>query len=171
MRRNLLILTWVVFGILFSFSQSWAQCPEDPNDLGECDTLYLETFCGDILFSLPRPNFIRVPIYVTHDLNYGMQPPFDDKEDSLNAFTIPLCYTHTNAAKYCSVSNHWNNTNLVGPTIDRSIFRHLVCGNDTTYNWQMDRKEEGLGEGLHLCRQGRRGGRDGQATRRTFRGR
>jgi len=40
---------------------------------------------------------------------------------------IPLCYTHTNPSKYCSLSSFWNGVYLgsVPTYADRSIFRHL----------------------------------------------
>ncbi len=74
---------------------------------------------------------MRVPVRVTHDMS--VQP--DGVYDSISAFVIPLCYTHTNSAKYCSLSSYWNNTALwPWPHTDRSIFRHL----DGEINWLMD---------------------------------
>ncbi|MGB8658095.1 MAG: dockerin type I repeat-containing protein [Candidatus Zixiibacteriota bacterium] len=62
------------------------------------------------------------------------------------AFAIPLCYTHTNPSKYCSLSTYWNNVALDGPTASRSIFRHLIQGQDTImHNWMMDLFQLGTG--------------------------
>jgi len=99
----------------------------DPNDHGICDTLYKEVWPGDQIFDYPGPDFARVPLHVTHDVP-------DPLVDSIAGFTIPLCFTHTNTSKYCSLSAYWNNTDLYPyPTIDRSIFRHL----DGETNWMM----------------------------------
>ena len=107
----------------------------DPNDNGICDTLYKEVFPGDEVFDYPGPHFVRVPLYVSHDVP-------DPAIDSIAGFTIPLCFTHTNTSKYCSLSAYWNNTDLyLLPPDDPSIFRHLVSGNDTTHNWMMDLSE------------------------------
>ena len=98
MRRNLfsvaimglLLLTWSV--------PLTAQCPEAPLDPGICDTLYVEVYPPDTLFS----GFARATIFVTHDVP-------DPHSDSLGYFTLPLCFTRTNPAKFCSVGWHWNN--------------------------------------------------------------
>ena len=141
MKQNLLVLVAL---FLFGFgSSSWGVCPEDEWDFGECDTMYVEPWADDLLFVPGEgPYFVRVPFYATCDV-------FDEC-DSIAGFVIPLCYEQkTNVSKYCSVSAWWNTTNLTGPPVgdwkDRTIFRHLVSGNDTTYNWQMARQEEWLG--------------------------
>jgi len=110
-----------------------AQCPQDSLDSGVCDTLYVETFPGDEEFDSPGPHFVRVPIYVTHDVP-------DPTIDSIRGFVIPLCYTHTNTSVYCSLSGYWNNTNLYpDPDLDQSIFRHFIENQDTVvHNWMMD---------------------------------
>jgi len=114
--------------------------PCTPNDPGICDTLYKEIFPGDEVFYHPGPHFVRIPLYVTHDVP-------NPSIDSIASFVIPLCYTHSNPSKYCSLSAYWNNTDLYPyPTTDRSIFRHLVSGNDTTHNWMMGLSEQGMGE-------------------------
>ena len=115
-----------------------AQCPEDLDDPGICDTLYVEVYPSDSLFT----GFARVLIYITHDV------PVPD-EDSLTDFQIPLCYTHSNAANYCSLSYHWNNF-FVYPyppqVLERSVFRHIIEDGDTLiHNWRMDQAETGLG--------------------------
>jgi len=139
MKRNLLILAGMVLGVLFFLSQSWAACPEDTVDSGECDTLYVEVYPGDSLvdsYSGP-PWFVRFPIYVTHDVP-------DPYVDSIPIFFIPLCYESTNPSQYCSLSGYWNNTNLYpSPELDRSVFRHFIEGEDTLiHNWMMDLSEQ-----------------------------
>lgn len=139
MKRNLLISAWLVFGLVLFSSQSWAQCPQDTVDSGECDTLYVEVYPPDqepYMF----PTFARFPIYVTHDVP-------DPNIDSIRGFVIPLCYTHTNPSKYCSLSNYWNNTYLYPFPTDRSIFRHFIEGQDTVvHNWMMDLSQQGMGQ-------------------------
>jgi hypothetical protein len=137
MKRNITFLLVVMAVISGSFSLSWCQCPEEPNDPGECDTLYVEAWEPDLLFEPPGPDFVRVPIYVTHDVPNSVT-------DSIWAFNIPLCFSHSNPANYCSLSHYWNETTV--STSSRSIFRHLVVGTDTTYNWMLRQKE--LGEAL-----------------------
>jgi len=132
MKRNSLILVWLMLcGLLFfsrftllTTSQSWAACPQDPKDNGLCDTLYVEIFPDDRWFDLPGPNFVRFPIYVTHDIP-------SSQLDSIAGFMLPMCYEHSNASEYCSLSSYWNNLTLAGPTLSRSIFRSL--GSDTSW--------------------------------------
>ena len=123
-------LTALLLLLLFTFvTPSWGVCPEDPYDNGECDTLYVEPWPADTFQVGVAPYFVRVPIYVTHDIA-------DPSIDSIKGFVIPLCYTHTNPSKYCSLSSYWNNTNVTPPPpLDRSIFRHLeVSPGDTIFN-------------------------------------
>jgi len=134
---RLIILIVVVLETLFLWStdSSLAQCPEDPNDHGICDTLYVEVFPPDTLFTGPG-QLMRVPIYVTQDIP-------NPNIDSIGGFTIPLCYTHTNEAKYCSVSSYWNRTVYASPGLPRSIFRHLVLpSGDTFHNYMLDLYEQ-----------------------------
>jgi hypothetical protein len=117
---SILGLTTLAFGV----------CPEAPTDNGICDTMHVKVYPSDTLFS----PFIQFPIFVTHDV-------LNPLTDSLAAFLIPLCYTHTNPTKYCSLTYYWNNyTSYTNP---RSIFRHLVIDGDTIHNWMMDQFEEG----------------------------
>jgi hypothetical protein len=126
MKKSVLIFsTGMILLALAGFAQ--AQCPEDTVDSGICDTLYVEGYPEDLLVGQTGPHFVRFPIYVTHDV-------LNPNVDSLMGFIIPLCYFHTNASKYCSLSAWWNNTNLYPfPDIDRSVFRHL----DADDNWMM----------------------------------
>ena len=143
MKRNSLILAWLMFcGLLFfsrfallTTSQSWAACPQDPKDNGLCDTLYVEIFPNDRIFNPPGPNFVRFPIYVTHDIP-------NSQVDSIAGFVLPLCYEHSNSSAYCSLSNYWNNNVVSGHTFSRSIFRDLMQDNDTIHNWISDLYEQ-----------------------------
>jgi PKD repeat protein len=135
MQRISIIL--VVLFVCGFYAHSWGTCPEDTVDQGECDTVYIEPWPSDTLLVGDAPYFVRVPIYATHDVP-------DPLLDSIAGFQIPLCYTHSNPANYCSLSGYWNITSV--STSFRSIFRHLVVGTDTTYNWMLRQKE--LGEDL-----------------------
>jgi hypothetical protein len=133
MKRNAILLLVVVSVISGSFSLSWGQCPEEPNDPGLCDTIYVEEWTPDLSAGEPGARFVRVLIYVTHDVPNPVT-------DSIAAFVIPLCFSHSNPAKYCSLSGYWNNTTV--STSSRSIFRHLVQDGDTLHNWMRDLYEQ-----------------------------
>jgi hypothetical protein len=139
MKRSVLLLLVVISVILGLFSFSWGQCPEDPNDEGECDTLNVDCW------ECTQPDtgsfyFIRFPFWVTHD-----EP--NPLIDSVAAFIIPLCYTHTNPSSYCSVSSYWNRILWSPSNLPRSIFRNLVVSpTDTIHNWMMDLFDLGGGE-------------------------
>jgi len=70
---------------------------------------------------------------VTHDVP-------DPIIDSLMGFDIPLCYTHSNPSKYCSLSGFWNNDRIYPPwPPGLSIFRHFIEQQDTViHNWMLD---------------------------------
>ncbi|MFQ6002909.1 MAG: dockerin type I repeat-containing protein [Candidatus Zixiibacteriota bacterium] len=113
--------------VLVFFNFSWSQCPEDPNDLGECDTLNVLCWDCAIDTSAPGPYFVRVLLLVTHDSNtFYWEYPDIWVQDSIAAFIIPLQWTHTNPSAYCSVSSYWNNSEFYGPPAERSVFRHLI---------------------------------------------
>jgi hypothetical protein len=121
--------------ILCTFgTSSWGVCPEDPADYGECDTIYLAPWPADTIQEGDGPYFVRVPFFVSNDLVSW--------EDSIAAFNVPLCITHSNSSKYCSVSAYWNTTSTLYLAPDfstRSIFRHIVEGEDTVhYNRMAD---------------------------------
>jgi hypothetical protein len=139
MKRSFLSLAALALFILIFGSWSWAACPEDTSDYGQCDSVYVEKWWADTLFTGGGPYSVRVPIYITHDVA-------DLSIDSVAGMQFPLCFTHTNPANYCSLSGYWNIT--VVSTNFRSIFRHLVVGTDTTINWMLRQKEVGedLGE-------------------------
>jgi hypothetical protein len=113
-----------------------ANCPEDPNDNGICDTLNVEVYPGD-QFIKPSESLhlAQFSFYVTHDYN--------ELSDSLAAFTFPLYYLHTNDSKFCSLTSYWNNIDDF--TNPRNIFRHLIINGDTVHNWMMDQYEKGEG--------------------------
>ncbi len=103
-------------------------CPEDSNDRGLCDTMYVEPWPPDTILEGTGPHSVRVPIFVTNDVV--------DTWDSICGFTIPLCYSHSNPAAYCSVSYYWNTLETIPlhPFFPRSVFYHLSEGMDTVYN-------------------------------------
>lgn len=118
MRSIFLIVLALATPIMLFADGPLAQCPEDPTDSGICDTLYVEVWEDDTLF-LGESGLVRVPIRVTHDVP-------DPYVDSIAGFVIPLCYTHTNPSKYCSLSSFWNTTPMMVPDfLYRCIFRHL----------------------------------------------
>jgi hypothetical protein len=126
-----LLLTW--------FSLGWAQCPEDPRDSGDCDSLCLQIWLQDSTFIFPGPQFVRVPAYVVHDLP-------NQNIDSIAAFVIPLCFTHNNPAKYCSLTSYWNSILTSVPNHNRNIFRHMPDNNTPiVHNWMWDLYESGSG--------------------------
>jgi hypothetical protein len=131
MKRDLLSLIALLFLVLFLGSWSWANCPQDTSDHGNCDSLNVN--CMDC--NQPDTGsyyLIRFPMLVTHDV-------VDQSIDSLAGITIPLCYSHTNPTKYCSLSTYWNTTTFSGGSSARSIFRDLVrVPGDTIFNWMMD---------------------------------
>jgi hypothetical protein len=115
---------------LFGFSR--AQCPEDPNDHGECDTLNVICHDCEVDTAAGGPYFVRFPMLVTNDI-------VDNSIDSIASFVIPLTWTHTNPSAYCSLSLWWNtiSTLWVFPDFNRSMFRHIVDGVDTVYHNRM----------------------------------
>jgi len=114
MKKNFLFL--LILLVSTSVLSSWAVCPEEPGDNGECDTLHVEVYPGDEVLD---DQFVRVPIYATNDI-------VDPYLDSVYGFAVPLCFTSSNPSAYCSLSYHWNNANLYpSPDLDQSIFRHL----------------------------------------------
>jgi hypothetical protein len=130
MRRNFLTIAGMVIWLLVMFNFSWPACPQDPADLGNCDTLhvipwpetdtcityvypnggdpYTETHCinnpGEKF-----PCFLYVNLLVTHDSNtFYWEAASKWIQDSISAMVIPLGWTRTNPSKYCSLSTYWN---------------------------------------------------------------
>jgi hypothetical protein len=128
-KRNLLLLA-VVIPSLFVFSSLYAQCPQAPNDNGVCDTLSMEVWPEDVNFPLPT-GYAKISLYVSHD-----QP---NPVDSIFAFVIPLCYTHSNSSKFCSLTTYQNEISWTAAKLPRSIFRHLPDNETATvHNWMQD---------------------------------
>ncbi len=155
MKRNLLLLAMmVVAALFFTPRRAGGQCPADPNDLGICDTLYVETFDCDHEYEANPGSFdlVRVAIYVTHDSNtfwYDVESRW--VQDSIRAFAIPLYFWHQPPGCADSVIlpnwDNWNNTaiNPDDPRMSWSIFRHIVDTHtgDTTYNRLLQMVENG----------------------------
>jgi hypothetical protein len=136
MKRNLLLLAVMVTALFGFYSLSAAQCPQDPNDNGICDTIYVEAWCADTVYWGPAPTvqYVHVPILVTHDVPNAAI-------DSIAAFVIPLCVTSSNAAANAVLLASENTTNLYPfPNLDKSIFRHLNCP-PLMSNWMMTLSE------------------------------
>jgi hypothetical protein len=156
MKRNLLLLAVVIGAALFFTSRSWATCAEEANDLGICDTLYVETFDCDHLYDTTGAVYdsVRVAIYVTHDSNTFLAWPGTPEEkwvqDSITGFVIPLKFWKEGDADSvifpfgvttAGVWKDWNNKTFSAGSakFKRSMFRHLVktCVTppETTFNW------------------------------------
>jgi len=106
-------------------------CPEDPRDMGDCDSLNVTCLDCEPDTVDPGPRLVQFPLLVTHDLM--------DPIDSLAGFVVPLTWTRTNPSVYCSLGEYWNTTSTLwdAPDFDRSIFRHIVDGTDTLYHNRM----------------------------------
>jgi len=139
--KSAVLIAFLVF--LFSSLQVWAQCPEDLNDLGECDTLHLVALDTDTICE-SFPCNVEVLILVTHDVN-----DMDGIEDSISGLVVPLTWTTTNPSAYCSLGEYWNTTSMLYlyPDFERSIFRHIVEGEDTLYHNRMAHLEAAGGLG------------------------
>lgn len=136
MKRYTFSLLILVTAVLILGGWSWAvTCPEAPNDNGLCDTLRITT--PDAVHTPGSgPWLVRFPFWITHDITIT--------DDSIAAIVIPLCYSNTNPAAFCSVNTYWNR--ILWTQLQRSIFRDLVVGNDTSYNWMMALYNAGNGE-------------------------
>jgi hypothetical protein len=135
MRRSSFASIWLLLWILLFVGSSWAQCPEDPNDNGVCDTLYIEIWPGDDL-PVSFPHYARFPIRVTNDIP-------DASIDSIAGFVIPLCFTSANPSANAEIEANKNNGNLYpSPDLNNSIFRHLPSMEDPQErNFMMDLSE------------------------------
>ncbi len=94
-------------------------CVEESADRGECDTLNVICLDCDKQEGESGPWLVRFPLLVTHDQT--------EPDDSIGGFTVPLTFTHTNPAAFCSVSAYWNGTEMGWwfPNFVRSVFRHM----------------------------------------------
>ena len=126
MKRLTFSLLFLVMAVVVLGNWSWAACPEAPLDNGNCDTL--KVTCPDAIQTGAGPYLVRFPMWITHDVP-------DSSIDSIAAMVIPLCYTNTNPTAYCSVGSYWNR--ILWSQLHRSIFRDLVVGTDTSFNWMM----------------------------------
>jgi hypothetical protein len=122
MKRHFSTLIVFAFSIFVFSTLSWAQCPEDTCDRGECDTL--NVICLDCEQSPGSgPYLVSFPLLFTHDQI--------DYIDSIGGFCIPLRYTSSNPAAFCSTT-FYNNDICVGSECDGlpdwvfSIFRHQL---------------------------------------------
>ncbi len=136
---------WIMVVFLFaSAALTWAQCPEDPNDPGQCDSLNVTCYDGVVDTTAGGPYVVQFPIWVTNDI-------VDDSTDSIAAFVIPLAYTSTNPSAYCSLSAYWNNKFLY-PYPDiytrHSVFHHITdpaTGDTLVRNRMMTMSEAMMG--------------------------
>ncbi len=138
-RRYLCALAWLTV-LALAASVTYAQCPEDLIDNGICDTLYVKVWDADTLFA-GDPWVVRVPMYVTHDVP-------DPLADSISGLVVPVCYTHTNSAAYCSLPGWRNTASMLWVLCDftcRSIFRDLPCNSyPEVHNRMLHMNEDGV---------------------------
>jgi hypothetical protein len=139
MKKYVLFLVAGIAFLLLAGSVG-AQCPEQPNDNGICDTFYVEILEGDEVFA-DGPQQIRFPLRLTNDIP-------NPSIDSIAAMCIALCFTSSNPAANPTIEVSYNNTNVFPqPNLEGSIFRHLPGMDDPQeHNWMMDLGEQGLGE-------------------------
>jgi hypothetical protein len=129
MKRDFLILLILLVGVMCS--SAWAVCPQEPNDAGKCDTMYVQPWGPDVADSVwahGGPYIIRVPVY------FSVDSAFPD--DKVWAIVTPFCYTHSNPAAYCSISAYYNRA--LFSNVSRSIFRDMTSSTDTAFNWMMN---------------------------------
>ncbi|UCB51542.1 MAG: dockerin type I repeat-containing protein [Candidatus Zixiibacteriota bacterium] len=138
MKRNLLLWITMVVSFLAWAAAVGAQCPEEPNDHGICDTMYLEVYDCDRLFTGDSRQ-VRVPVRVTNDIP-------DTVTDSIAGMVIPLCFTSSNPGAQCFLDPMNNFTGLWHCSHEICIFRHLPSIDDPQErNWMMDLWEKLLG--------------------------
>jgi hypothetical protein len=129
-----------------------SSCSE-PNDLGICDTMYVEPFNGDDIYQATGGyDSVRISIYVTHDSNTIPSGPYEGVQDSIAGFVIPLKFWKSGCADSIIFPTYgnWNNK-IMDPDsakFNRSMFRHLVDPQtgDTVYNRFALMHEEGLAD-------------------------
>ncbi len=124
--------------LLLLAGSAWAQCPEDGNDPGVCDTVYVE--CYDPFNYTPPPWQVRFPILITNDIP-------NPATDSVAGMLIPLTFTSSNPAADARIDAYYNGTAVhPSPDLERSVFRHLPSMDDPQIrNWMMDLAEQGSG--------------------------
>jgi hypothetical protein len=168
MKENPFFLLSMIFLLLFP-GLVWAQCSEDSNDLGICDTLYVEAWphtdtcfigcnspeeCDTICINNPGeffPCFLYVSLFVTHDSNtFYSESQQTWVQDSITGFVVPLAFWCPPGGCLDSVVlpdwDDWNNTTCgpYMPTMPRSIFRDVVnpITGDTVHNRMLDLAKE-----------------------------
>ena len=121
MKRFLLLLaTGLVFFGLAGFA--WAQCPEDQNDLGLCDSL--TAFVWDAGECDSFPCLVHLSLLITHDSNtFYWQSEQKWVQDSIAGLVIPLRWTRTNLTACCSLPLEKNTKSFVDTA--NSILRHF----------------------------------------------
>jgi len=140
--RNHFISFLVATLVVVFYNSSWAVCPQDPSDLGICDTLYVETFDGDHNYNATAGcDSVRVAIYVTHDSNtFYWDGGQRWVQDSISGFIAMLNFWKEGCADsvILPTQGNWNNykASRTDPKFQRSIFRDLVDTRtgDTVYN-------------------------------------
>ncbi len=138
MKQHVMLLAVMILSV-FAFSSLYAACPQAPNDNGICDTLTMQVWPADTNFIPPGPMYAKIGLYISHDQTVT--------EDSIAGIVIPLCYTHSNPAKYCSLTGYQNQVLWGDSQRPRSIFRHLPDNTTATvHNWMMDLWEASNGE-------------------------
>ena len=164
MKRNFICLLMGMLILVFSNSL-WAQCPEDADDLGYCDTLHVVPFpttdtciiyayqftdypelnyTDTICINNPGekfPCFLYVNLLVTHDSNtFWWEGASKWVKDSISAMVVPLGWTRTNPAKYCSLSTYWNENTVDADAeppglYPRRIWRNFPPLGGDSINW------------------------------------
>jgi hypothetical protein len=140
MKRNLLLLAGMIGAILFfTPHNAGATCAEQSDDLGICDTIYVETFDNDHLYDATGSyDSVRVAIYVTHDSNtLPPESPYAGVQDSITSFVVPLSFSMEGDADSVVFpgsspwNTGWNNKKMDegSAQFSRSIFRHLYNPN------------------------------------------
>jgi hypothetical protein len=153
MKRYLLLLAALFIASIFFIPRNVrAVCPQDPVDLGVCDTLYVETFDCDYTYQATAGyDSVRVAIYVTHDSNtFFWDGGQRWVQDSISGFCIPLKWWKSGCADSVVLPTYdkWNNRIMDRTNADfrRSIFRDLVDAHhpsDTVYNRFADMNDLG----------------------------
>jgi hypothetical protein len=132
MKQYLLFPALLASSILILGGLCWAQCPEEPNDLGFCDTLIAVSWDERDCDSFPC--LVHFSLLVTHDSNTFYWAANDMwVQDSIAAFQVPLKWNHTNPSAYCSLSLEKNNP-FYDDTVN-GIFRHFGGKRNRLLEW------------------------------------
>jgi hypothetical protein len=153
MKRNFLSMAVMVISLLALSGFSWGQCPEEPGDLGHCDSIAVEIFdCDHIYDATGDYDSVRVAIYVVHDSNtFWWEGGNKWVQDSIRGITVPFVWGTEGCADsivFPTYSN-WNNKRLQEghAQMPRSIFRDIQ---DThTGEWTYNRLFEMIKDPLY----------------------